>query len=89
MATTQFWLLFVLVCSLGWLSSIISVHLIAHIIGNGFPSMLAASIVGTMSLLRAASSTVLGSLSDRFGREAIFTVGIFFCITGLTQIPVG
>ncbi len=83
MGTTRFWLLLILVCCLGWLTNIIGVHQIAHFIGNGLPSLLAASIVGTMSLLRAASSTLWGGLSDRLGREAVCTVGTLFCMIGL------
>jgi MFS family permease len=83
MATKPFWLLFVLVCGLGWLSNITSVHQVAHMLSLGVPSILAASIVGMMSLLRAASSTVCGGLSDRFGREVIFSLGTLLCCLGL------
>ena len=86
MGTKPFWLLFVLVCGLGWLSNITSVHQIAHMISVGFPSLLAASIVGLLSLVRAASSTVCGGLSDRFGREVIFSLGTLLCGIGLTLL---
>jgi MFS family permease len=85
-ATTRFWILFALVCCLGWLSNMASVHQIAHMISNGFPSMLAASIVGLLSLLRAASSTLCGGLSDRFGRETIFSIGTLLCCIGLSLL---
>jgi MFS family permease len=81
--TTRFWLLFVLVCCLGWVSNITSVHQIAHMISTGSPSMMAASIVGILSLLRAVSSTVCGELSDRFGREMMFSLGTLLCCIGL------
>jgi MFS transporter, OFA family, oxalate/formate antiporter len=81
--TRRFWLLFLLVCCLGWSSNVTSVHQIAHIISNGVPSLLAASIIGLLSLLRAASSTLGGGLSDRYGREAIFTFGTLLCCLGL------
>jgi MFS family permease len=81
--TVRFWCLFVMVGCIGWLSNITNVHQIAHIIGNGFPGLLAASIVGIMGLLRAVSSTMWGSLSDRFGREVIYTIGTTFVIAGL------
>jgi MFS family permease len=83
MGTKRFWLLFMLVCCLGWSSNLISVHQIAHMISNGVPSLLAASIISLLSLLRAASSTIGGGLSDRYGREAIFTIGTFLCCLGL------
>ena len=55
-------------------------------ISNGVPSLLAASIVSLLSLLRAASSTIGGGLSDRYGREAIFTFGTLLCCLGLTLL---
>jgi MFS family permease len=86
MGTPRFWLLFALACCLGWLSNITTVHQIAHMISNGLPSMLAASIVGMLSLLRAASSTICGGLSDRFGREMIFSIGTLLCCIGLSLL---
>jgi MFS family permease len=83
MGTARFWLIFILGGCLGWLSNITSVHQIAHMIGNGFPSMLAASIVGLLSLWRAASSAMGGGLSDRLGRETVFTMGTVACTVGL------
>jgi MFS family permease len=86
MGTRRFWWLFVLVCGLGWSSNITSVHQIAHMISSGFPSLLAASIVGLLSLFRASSSTVCGGLSDRFGREVIFSLGTLLCCIGLSLL---
>ncbi len=81
--TGRFWLLFGVVSCIGWLGNMTSVHQIAHIIDNGFPSMLAAFIVGAMSLLRAISSTFWGGMSDYYGREHTFTIGTALCIAGL------
>ncbi|MGQ4809421.1 L-lactate transporter [Candidatus Entotheonellaceae bacterium PAL068K] len=83
MGTARFWLLFVIVGCMGWLGNITSVHQIAHMIGSGFPSLLAAFVVGLMGLLRAVSSIVWGSLSDRCGREIAFSIGTFGCLVGL------
>jgi MFS family permease len=83
MGTGRFWLIFVLGVCLGWLSNITSVHQIAHIISSDYPSMLAASIVGLVSLLRAVSSAIGGGLSDRLGREAVFSIGTLLCTMGL------
>ena len=83
MGTGRFWLLFATVWCIGWLSNVTSVHQIAHMTDNGFSGLLAASVVGFMGLARAVSSTIWGGLSDRFGREAIYTLGTLFSIAGL------
>jgi len=82
-STRRFWYLFVMVTGIGWLSNITNVHQIAHIVDNGFPSLLAAQIVAMMALMRAAGSTIWGGLADRFGREGIYTVGTCLCLSGL------
>jgi MFS family permease len=81
--TLHFWLIFMLGICLGWLTNITNVHQIAHITSSDHPSMLAASIVGLVSLLRAVSSALGGGLSDRFGRQAAFTIGTVLCTGGL------
>ena len=82
--TRSFWFLFVMATGVGWLSNIISVHLISHLTDNGFAALLAASMLGLMGLLRAGSGAAWGGLSDRFGRELVYTLGsscsiIAFC----------
>ncbi len=86
--TPQFWFLFAMVCTIGWLSNLIGVHLIAHITDNGFSNLLAASIVSLMGLLRAGSSMLWGGLSDRFGRELVYTWGTVLCVSGLAGLAV-
>lgn len=88
MATGRFWYLFFMVACIGWLSNVTNVHQIAHIVGNSFPSLLAASVVGAMGLMRAAGSTVWGGLADRFGREGIYLVGTLLCLVGLACLAV-
>jgi MFS family permease len=82
-STRRFWYLFVMATSVGWLSNIINVHQIAHMVSNGSPSLFAAEVVAMMGLMRAAGSTIWGSLADRFGREGIYTAGICLCLIGL------
>lgn len=79
----RFWYLFVMVGTIGWIASITNVHQIAHLVGNGVPSLLAATCVGAMAFTRAAGSTIWGGLADRFGREGIYTVGTGLCMVGL------
>jgi MFS family permease len=84
MSTVRFWLLFVMVGCIGWMSNLTSVHQIAHMTGNGISGLLAASIVGLMGLPRAISSPIWGSLSDRFGREVVYTLGTVCSLVGFT-----
>jgi MFS family permease len=83
LCTTRFWFLFIMVGVIGWLSNITSVHQLAHIMDNGFPGLWAASIIGLMGLLRAVGSAMWGGLSDRCGREVIYTIGTLLCGVGL------
>jgi MFS family permease len=83
MRTRHFWYLFVMVACIGWLSNLTSVHQIAHMTDQGVSALLAASLVGLMGLPRALSSALWGGLSDRFGREAIYTLGTIFSLVGL------
>jgi MFS family permease len=84
MQTGRFWWLFLMVICIGWQGNITSVHQIAHMTGNGFSGLLAASIVGLMGLPRAVSSPICGSLSDRLGREVVCILGTVFSIVGLS-----
>jgi MFS family permease len=81
--TERFWLLVVFSGGIGWLSQIISVHQIAHLIENGLSSLLAASVVGLMGLVRAPSSAIWGWASDRYRREVVYTLGTLLCIFAL------
>ena len=86
--TARFWYLFLSVFSIGWLSNITTVHQLAHMVDSGFADLLAAWVIGATGLLRAFSSTLWGSLSDRFGREPIFTVGTVLCMAGIGCLAV-
>src|SRR4030095_1317358 len=83
MTTRRFWYLFVMVTGIGWLSNITNVHQIAHMVSNGFPSLLAAEAVAMMGLMRAAGSTIWGSVADGLGGEVIYTIGTCLCLSGL------
>ena len=84
----RFWFLFVSVGSIGWLSNITTVHQLAHMVDSGFAELLAASVIGLTGLLRAISSTLWGSLSDRFGREPVFILGTALCMAGVACLGV-
>jgi MFS family permease len=73
--TGRFWLVFAAfsLVHVGWY--IILVHQVAHIIDVGYTKTLAAYVVGLSGIMMVAGGIVLGHLSDRFGREIIWTVG--------------
>jgi MFS family permease len=83
MRTRRFWYLFVMATCVGWLSNMVNVHQIAHMVSTGSPSLRAAEVVAMMGLMRAVGSTFWGGLADRFGREGIYTTGICLCLSGL------
>lgn len=84
----RFWFLFVSVCSIGWLSNVTTVHQLAHMVDSGFAELLAAAVIGLTGLLRAVSSTLWGSLSDRLGREPVFIMGTLLCMSGVACLAV-
>ena len=75
MKTSRFWLVLAAfsLIHVGWY--VILVHQVAHIIDTGYTKMLAALVVGWSGITIVAGGIILGHLSDRFGREQIWTVG--------------
>ena len=73
--TARFWLIFAAfsLVHVGWY--IITVHQVAHIIDVGYSKMLAAFIVGWSGLGMVVGGIILGHVSDRIGREQIWSIG--------------
>jgi MFS family permease len=59
------------------------VHLMAFFIAAGYNSLLAASAIGAVGLVGMAGRPVSGALSDRLGREVVYTLGSGMQIGGI------
>ena len=59
------------------------VHLMAFFITAGYNPLLAASAIGAVGLVGMAGRPMSGALSDRLGREVVYTVGSGMQIGGI------
>ena len=65
------------------------VHLMAFFIAAGYNSLLAASAIGAVGLVGMAGRPVSGALSDRLGREVVYTLGSGMQIGGIGLLREG
>lgn len=68
------WMVLMNFCA-GFQTHMLVVHQAAHIVDAGYSRILAASLVGLVSLLASAGGILCGFLSDRVGREIAYTLG--------------
>jgi MFS family permease len=78
MATSHFWLLFLVYLLTGLGSFFVSLHQLAFAVDQGFDTLHAASILGMGSFLSVAGTIFTGTISDYVGREvsAIIAYGV-------------
>jgi MFS family permease len=78
MATSHFWLLFLVYLLTGLGSFFVSLHQLAFAADQGFDTLHAASILGMGAFLSVAGTIFTGTISDYVGREvsAIIAYGI-------------
>ncbi|MDO8670759.1 MAG: MFS transporter [Dehalococcoidia bacterium] len=82
MSTTNFWVVFAVNICLS-LTSLIPVFQVAHIVGIGFPPMLAATISGLAGLLNAVGRMLGGFLTDRIGKVSAGLAGVLLLTLGV------
>ncbi|RMF90804.1 MAG: MFS transporter [Nitrospinota bacterium] len=73
MRTYRFWVLFGAFL-FGNLTTIVLVHQVAFLVDVGYSKLFAASIFGLIGILTSLSTILFGTLSDRIGREAAYTI---------------
>ncbi len=73
------WLVLARLCS-GMAFQIITVHLVAFIVGAGYGKMIAASTMGAVSMMSMLGRYLVGLASDRLGR----TLALMLAYTGTT-----
>jgi MFS family permease len=72
--TARFWWLAVSFFSGGWIWYAIQVHQTKYLVEIGFSPMLAAWALGVVAMAGIPGQIALGALSDRFGREIMWSV---------------
>jgi len=84
--TARFWWLAVSFFSGGWIWYAIQVHQTKYLVEIGFSPMLAAWALGVVAMAGIPGQIALGALSDRFGREIMWSVscaGFTICYAAL------
>jgi MFS family permease len=84
--TARFWWLAVSFFSGGWTWYAVQVHQTKYLVEIGFSPMLAAWSLGVVAMAGIPGQIVLGALSDRFGREIMWSVscaGFAICYVAL------
>lgn len=82
-STRRFWLLFASVLSAMVALQVVMVHQAAYLKDQGFDPMLAASAVALVGIFGSLGKICWGTLSDRWGREAAYSLGVGSLIVGV------
>jgi len=85
-AAPEFWWLALVRLSSGMAFQVITVHLVAYIVGTGYGKMTAASIVGLASMASMLGRYLVGVGTDRLGRGRTMTLA--YCSTALGILAV-
>lgn len=87
-STRRFWLLFASVLSAMVALQVVMVHQAAYLKDQGFDPMLAASAVALVGIFGSIGKICWGTLSDRLGREAAYSLGVGCLIVGVVVLGV-
>jgi MFS family permease len=83
MATSNFWLLFLVYFCTGLGSYVVSLHQLAFAVDVGFDKLYAATVLGTGSFLAIAGTIGTGTISDYIGRERAAILTYVVSIAGV------
>jgi MFS family permease len=64
------------------------VHLLAYMVLAGYSALQAATAIGLVGILSMAGRPLAGALSDRLGREAVYTLGLGIYVAGIATVVV-
>jgi MFS family permease len=84
--TKPFWWINLMAFCQGFLFNMLVVHQVAHIVGLGYSTIFAASLLGMVGLVASAGGILCGQLSDRGGREMTYTIGSLFAVAGILML---
>jgi MFS family permease len=82
-ATKQFWYLCFLMFFANFAVQAVLAHQVAFFVDQGLSIRFAAYIVGMIGVISIAAKILWATLSDRFGREATYTIGMGCSVCGL------
>lgn len=93
LGTWEFWcMMLVLFCN-GFMMNMLVVHQAIYLVDVGYSTIAAASMVGLVGLLGSIGGILCGHLSDRAGRELVYTLGSALAFAGgiclmlLSEVP--
>jgi MFS family permease len=81
--TRAFWWLVLLNISVGFCINLMVVHQAAHVVDAGYSPSMAALVVGLVGLFGSVGGILCGFISDRIGREPVYTMGGCATIGGI------
>lgn len=81
--TKPFWLLCLCFLLASMMLQATLTHHVAFFVDQGLETLLASYIVGMVGIVSMGGKILWGTLSDRIGREIIYTIGMTCCICGM------
>ena len=82
-ATKEFWFINLSSFLGNFAIQAIFTHQVAFFVDEGLETLLASSIAGAVGIVSIGGKILWGSLSDRIGREATYTIGIACFVLGM------
>ena len=86
MATGQFWFLFFAFFLGNLISQTVLAHQVAFFVDRGMDALSASYIAGLVGATSVVAKIFLGTLSDRIGTEATYTLGVSFGVSGVLTL---
>jgi MFS family permease len=84
--TRQFRFLFLAFFLGNFTSQTVFTHQVVFFVDRGMDALSASYIMGLVGITSVGAKILLGTLSDRIGREAAYTVGISFGVSGVLAL---
>ncbi len=78
--TRQFWLFFTILFAFGFITQIVMVHLVIHIIGLGISAVTAANILAIVGGISIIGRIMMGSVADRVGNRIALMI-TYICMS--------
>lgn len=85
-STTQFWIVFGMILSLGFCVFAIMVHIVPHAAELGISAISAANILATIGGASVVGKVLLGRAADRIGSRQIFMIGFILMSAALFMV---